>query len=83
MNIKFNAAAAERLIQQMETYCQSMSKDGSDILDILDAVGEWNDVQMQAFATNITEISKGLVSALNNYSEYMELYQQRVEELRG
>lgn len=83
MNIKFNAAAAERLIQQMETYCQSMSKDGSDILEILDAVGEWNDGQMQAFATNITEISKGLVSALNNYSEYMELYKQRVDELRG
>lgn len=81
--IKFTAAAAEKLVQEMEAYCQSMSKEGSDLLDLLESAGEWNDTQSQMFSDYIMEISKMLVEALGNYSTYMDIFSNRIAELRG
>ena len=81
--VKFNAAAAEKLIQEMEAYCQNMSREGSELLDLLNNVHEWNDSRAQLFSDAIMEISKMLVEALGNYSTYMDIYSKRVAELRG
>lgn len=81
--IKFNGAAAERLVREMESYCQSMSQDGSELLDLLENAGEWSDPQAETFSENVMEISKMLVEALNNYSTYMDIFSKRIAELRG
>ena len=81
--IKFNAAAAEKLVREMEAYCQSMSREGGELLDLLENANEWNDSQSQIFTEDLMEISKMLVEALGNYSTYMDIFSKRIAELRG
>ncbi len=83
MDIKFDAAAAERLLQQMDKYCTGIQKETKDLLAILKNSGQWNDNQMIAFQANITDIAKDLNQALILEGDYMRTYYQRVQELRG
>ena len=83
MDIKFDAPAAERLLQNMDKYCSGIQKETKDLLAIMKSSGLWNDNQMKAFQANITEIAKDLNQALILEGEYMRTYYQRVQELRG
>ena len=83
MDIKFDAAAAERLLQQMDKYCTGIQKEAKDLLAILKNAGQWNDNQMKAFQANITDIAKDLNQALSLEGDYMRTYYQRLRELRG
>ena len=83
MGVRFDAVAAETLVQQMEEYCQAMSQEGAELLDILECTGEWKDIQAQSFSDHVMKISKDLVKELENYSNYMEIYKSRIAELRG
>lgn len=83
MDIKFDARAAERLLQQMDLYCSGIQKETKDLLVILKNSGQWDDNQMKAFQANITEIAKDLNQALILEGDYMRTYYQRVQELRG
>ena len=83
MDIKFDAQAAEVLLRQMDIYCSGIQKETKELLAILKNSGQWNDNQMKAFQTNITEIAKDLNQALILEGDYMRTYYQRVQELRG
>ena len=83
MGIKFDASAADRLLQQMDIYCSGIQKETKDLLSILKNSGQWNDNQMLAFQANITELAKDLNQALILEGDYMRTYYQRVQELRG
>ncbi len=83
MDIKFDAAAAEKLIQQMDKYCSGMQKETRALLDVLKNPGDWKDNQMQAFQANMTELAKDLQQALTLEGDYLRTYDQRVRELRG
>lgn len=83
MDIKFDAHAAERLLQQMDIYCSGIQKEAKDLLAIMRNSGQWNDNQMKAFQANITEIAKDLNQALILEGDYMRTYYQRVQELKG
>lgn len=83
MNIKFDSTTAEYLISQMDNYCQCMQKEASDLLDILEFSGKWDDLQARAFHDNIMEISANLVQAMKLESDYMNVFQERVNELRS
>ena len=83
MDIRFDASAAERLLQQMDIYCTGIQKETKDILAILKYSGQWNDNQMKAFQANIMEIAQDLNQALILEGDYMRTYYQRVQELRG
>ena len=82
MSVKFDAAAAERLIEQMDGFCSAIQREAVDILDILELSGEWDDSQLRRFQDNIMEINKDLMTALQLQDNYMRLYAERVEELR-
>ena len=83
MDIKFDSTTAEYLITKMDDYCQCMQKEASDLLDILEYSGKWDDSQAQAFHKNIMEISTNLVQAMKLESDYMNVFQERVNELRS
>lgn len=83
MDVKFDAGAAERLLQQMDKYCSGIQKETRELLSVLKNPGEWQDNQMRAFHTNINELAKDLNQVLALESEYMRTYHQRVMELRG
>lgn len=82
MSVKFDAAAAEKLIEQMDGFCSSIQREAVDILDILELSGEWSDAQHSRFHGQIMEINGDLIKALQLQSEYMQLFSERVEELR-
>lgn len=82
MSVKFDAAAAETLIKEMDSYCLSMQKEAIEIFDILEFSGEWNDGQRGMFQENVTTISKDLSEAMRLESEYMRVFEERVAELR-
>lgn len=83
MEVRFDANTAEYLISQMDSYCLSLQKDAVDLLDILEFSGRWEDPQMKTFYQNIIEISKDLEQALKLESEYMNVFIERVRELRS
>ena len=82
MSVKFDAAAAEKLIEQMDGFCSSIQREAVDILDILELSGEWKDTQHSRFHEQIMEINKDLIKALQLQSDYIQLFSERVEELR-
>ena len=83
MDIKFDAAAAEQLIKQMDKYCRGVQKETRDLLDIMKTSSGWNDNQKKAFESNINELAGDLNQALRMEADYMKTYDQRVRELRG
>lgn len=83
MDVKFNAVAAEQLIQQMGIYCSGIQNETRSVLEVLKDSGEWNDNQMKAFQNNMMELAEDLNKALSLESEYMRIFHQRVKELRG
>ena len=82
MDIKFDAAAAEQLLRQMDIYCSGIMKETKALLAVLRTPGQWNDNQSKAFQANITSIAKDLNQALALEGDYMRTYYQRVQELR-
>lgn len=83
MDVKFNAAAAERLIYQMDSYCSGIMDETRALMKIAEYRMLWRDNQAEAFCNNITELAKDLNKALSLESEYMNTFRQRVTELRG
>ncbi len=83
MDIIFNADAADNMIKQMDLYCRSVQGNAIQLLSVLKASGNWNDKQKVSFEMNMDELSKDLQNALRLESEYLRMYQQRVNELRG
>ena len=82
MSVKFDAAAAEKLIEQMDNFCLSIQHEATEMLDILERSGDWDDIQHRVFHDNIMEISQDLVKALKLQSDYMQVFSERVAELR-
>ncbi len=83
MSVKFDAAAAEKLIEQMDQYCSSIQSEATEMLDILELYGEWNDSQHQVFHDSVVEVSRDLIKAMELQSNYMQIFSERVAELRG
>ncbi len=83
MDIRFDAAAAEQLIRQMDDYCREIQKETKDLLAILKTTEQWRDYQKKAFETNIISLAGDLNKALSLEGDYMQMYYQRVQELRG
>lgn len=83
MDIKFNAAVAERLIDQMSGYCSGIMEETRALMKLAESQGEWRDNQADAFRNNVAELAKDLNQALSLESEYMRTFHQRVTELRG
>ena len=82
MSVKFDAAAAEKLIEQMDSFCSSIQHEATEMIDILERSGDWDDIQHRAFHDNIMGISQDLVKALKLQSDYMQVFSERVAELR-
>ena len=83
MDIRFDASAAEQLLQQMDQYCTGIKQEAISLLEILKDSEQWNDNQKKVFQTNITDMANELNQALSFEGEYMRTYYQRVQELRG
>ena len=83
MDIKFDAVAAERLIQYMDKYCAGIESETKGLRKLLSDPGDWKDDQMKAFQANINDIAKDLNQALHYEGEYMFTFDQRVKELKG
>ena len=83
MDIIYNAAAAERLIHQMDKHCTGVQKEAKELLALLTNPGEWQDNQMRAFQANTMEIAKDLNRMLALEGEYMRTLYRKMMELRG
>ena len=83
MEIKFDANVAEKLIKQMDEYCTIMNQETINLLETLNLSGQWDDSQKIVFQDDVVDISKGLGKALQMQTEYMQIFQERVRELRG
>ena len=82
MDVRFDAVAADELINNMATYCSGIQKETRELLELLKQAGGWQDNQMRAFQSNITEIAHDLNKALALESEYMNTFNERINELR-
>ena len=83
MDVKFNADAAEKLIDSMDQYCLKIHAAAVDSLDILNYSDKWCDSRKDIFQRNINEVCEDLQKALILESEYMKIFIEKVNELRG
>ena len=83
MDVKFNADAAEKLIESMDRYCLEISGAAAESLELLNYSDGWRDSRKESFSIKIDEMYQGLQQALYLESEYMKIYIERVKELRG
>ncbi len=82
MDTRFDANAANRLLDQMNNYCFGIIQETRDLMEIMNNTPEWNDNQRKAFQNNVVELTKDLKTGLTLESEYMRTFHQRVNELR-
>lgn len=83
MDVRFDSAAAQTLIESMCTYCSSIQKDAKDVLKLIDTGKEWNDPQFQTFCEAVRQICSDLDKTLKLESDYLNTFQERVNELRS
>ncbi len=83
METKFDANAAEVLLQEMNKYCLGIQKETRAILETVNLLDNWNDNQKKAFQNNINELAKDLNKTLSFESEYMKVFYERIIELKG
>ena len=83
MDVRFDAMAAQTLIESMCTYCTSIQKDAKDVLRLIDSGKEWKDPQFQNFSEAVHQICSDLDKTLKLESDYLNTFQARVDELRG
>lgn len=83
MDVRFDSAAAEQLLRQMDVYCTGVVKETRSLLEITKTSTDWNDNQAKAFSANMRGIAEDLNKALALESEYMKSFYQRIQELKG
>ncbi len=82
MDIKFDSVAAARLISQMSNYCIGIQKEYRDLVAISSELKTWDDKQAKAFRENMNAIAIDLDKVLKLESDYMNTFNQRINELR-
>ena len=82
MEVRFDAKTAQALIESICKYCSSIQKDAKDVLQIVGPIKEWNDPQYHAFCDSIQLICSDLDKTLKLESDYLTVFQTRVDELR-
>lgn len=82
MGIRFDAEIAEQLLSQMDFYCLSIVKETQALRDILKDSDIWDDNQKKAFQNNIEALALDLNQALHLESDYMQIFAQRISEIR-
>lgn len=82
MDVRFDVENAEKLIEAMCTYCSSIQKDAKDTLRLIDSLKGWDDKQFEYFVDSIKIICLDLDKALKLESNYLNTFQERVNELR-
>ena len=84
MEVRFDSEAAEKLLAQMDRYCKGVRKESKELNSIINNNnGGWDDNQRKAFCSNIEVIMKGLDVVNRQEEEYMEIFRQKVNELKG
>lgn len=83
MDVNFNIDSAMKLLSEMNKYCSGIQKETQELISILKNTDNWNDNQKTTFQSNIYNIAKDLNNALRLESEYMRIFSERINELRG
>lgn len=84
MEIKFDTKAAEELIRNMNSYCVDIVQQRKKLIEIMNNVNSsWDDYQSKAFDNHMRDIIEELNECLNNESEFMKIYQEKIIQLRG
>lgn len=83
MDVNFNIDSAMKLLSEMNKYCSGIQKETQELISILKNTDNWNDNQKITLQSNIYNIAKDLNNALRLESEYMRIFSERINELRG
>lgn len=83
MAVRFDAHAAEAMIERINNSCSEIEREAYNMMEIVQGIGGWDDDQKQAFINSIHVIAEDLNKVLALESDYMRLYDQRVRELMG
>ena len=81
MDVRYDAAAARLLIEQMEQYCADLQRNGQDLVTIIGYSEQWHDRQYDAFCNEIRQMFKDLNDAMAEQKAYIEAFKKRVQEL--
>ncbi len=82
MELRFDSQAALSLLDAMKEYCGSIQKDARDMLSLTKSSQGWNDPQYSRFVSCIEMLETDLEKTLKMQSEYMNLFMNRIDELR-
>ncbi len=83
MDIKYDAAVAERMVSDMSSYCSVIQEEALSLMQITSNPSKWNDVQYKTFCEKINLLVADLDQALRCQSDYINVYIEKINELRG
>lgn len=80
--IAFDIVEAEELLRKMSEDCSYIQLEAGTLLGIMEQPVEWRDDQMQQFQDNLRKTVMELNDVLRLESENMNIFYERVMELR-
>lgn len=81
MDVRFDVDAAERLLDEMDSYCSVIEREAKTLI-YTDPQNYWDDYQTKAFQANLLEIANDLNDILKLEGEYMRTYYERIQDLK-
>lgn len=82
MDIKYDATVAEKMVSDMSSYCAVIQEEALSLMQITNT-SNWKDSQFKAFCEKVNLLVADLDSALRCQSDYMNIYIDKINELRG
>lgn len=83
MDVRFDAAYAEKLIDNVNKSCNTIGQEATKLLDLLEYSGLWDDTRSKLFRQNIERICRDLEKSINMELDCMDEFKRCVDELRG
>ena len=82
MSLVYDSVTAEKLLRNMNTFCENIKKDVLDLMSLSNQSVNWRDSQNKRFNNNITDIAKDIQTAFNYENEYKRVFGEKIRELR-
>ena len=82
MDTRYSADVVDQLLKSMAEYCQSIQNGARDLNKLLNTSYMWRDSQYERFGMHINEMNQDLEKVLKIQSEYMNILDSKVREMR-
>lgn len=83
MEIRFDRAEANKLIEAMETHSDHLYNISKAIADLMCNFKEWDDGNRKKMETALQELNEGVADIVDNESHFIDCYKSKLADLEA